>query len=188
MAAPPRAPNGSAPAAGIERRLRWEGFDRGRETEPGMVGWEASRQARADPVAEEGAMAGNEAVRAQVVMAMRRPGAVIGPSDALVMAVVRRVLGALGFEQADGEEGALPASADEIETRLESSGELIARHTAPMAERIQALDAVAVCAERYRRAVRRGKHKKAARTKLFDAVAAWKESPQPHAGRPTDSG
>jgi hypothetical protein len=151
-----------------------------------MVGWEAS--ASADPTAEEGAMAGNEAVRAQVVMAMRRPGAVIGPSDALVMAVVRRVLGALGFEPADEEEGAVPPGADEIETRLEASGELIARQTAPMAERLQALDTLAVCADRYRRAVRRGKHEKAARKKLFDAVAAWKESPPPGAGRTTASG
>jgi hypothetical protein len=119
-------------------------------------------------------MTGNQAVRAQMAVVMRPPAKESGVSDALVTAIVRRVLDTLGSERADDEEGS-PDLVRQLETRLETNSDLIARQTAPMAERVEALERVAAAASAYRRAVRRGKSEKSTRKQLFNAVAAWKD-------------
>ena len=119
-------------------------------------------------------MSGNQAVRAQMAVVVRPPGEENSVSDALVTAIVRSVLDSLGSERADDEEES-PDHVRELEARLETSRELIARQTAPMAERVEALETVASAASAYRKAVRRGKNEKSARKQLFNAVAAWKD-------------
>jgi hypothetical protein len=48
---------------------------------------------------------------------------------------------------------------------------------APVRGRTEALDALAAAAVRYRKAVQKGKGRKAAQARLFEAVAAWKAFP-----------
>jgi hypothetical protein len=95
--------------------------------------------------------------------------------DELVVAIVRHVLVAIGIEDAAVEEDP-PAGVRRMENRLEASRELIARQTARTTRKMAALDAVAVAADGYRESVRKGKAGKSARTKLFDAVAEWRET------------
>jgi hypothetical protein len=121
-------------------------------------------------------MTSNEAVRARIDVAMAGQGSAIRVSDVLVMAIVRQVLDALGLGDPD-HEGAVPLPVRRMEEQLEASRELIVGQTARAAGRVEALDALAVAARRYRKAVDRGKGKKAARAKLFDAVAALTAAP-----------
>jgi len=121
-------------------------------------------------------MTSNEAVRARVEVAMAGQGSAIRVSDVLVMAIVRQVIEALGVE-GPYDEGAVPLPVRRMEEQLQASRELIVGQTARAAGRVQALDALAVAARRYRKAVDRGKGKKAARANLFDAVAALTGTP-----------
>jgi len=135
-------------------------------------------------------MTSNEAVRARVEMAMAGQGSAIRVSDVLVMAIVRQVVDALGIGDR-GDEGAVPLPVRRMEEQLEASRELIVGQTARATRRVEALDALAVAARRYRKAVDRGKGRKAARAKLFDAVAALTAAlappPAPKPGSPPPS-
>jgi hypothetical protein len=116
-------------------------------------------------------MTGNEAVRARIAMAMASHGSAIRISDVLVIAVIRQVRSAIGMEKAD-DSGEVSTAVRKMEEQLEASRELIVRQTAQIARRMAALDAVAAAADGYRRAVDKGSGKRAAREKLFDALAA----------------
>jgi hypothetical protein len=109
-----------------------------------------------------------------MVMAGQRDASRI--PDELVVAIVRKVLVAIGIEGAVVKED-LPDGVHRMEKQLEASRELIARQTARTTRRMAALDALAVAADRYRETVRKGKAGKSARTKLFDAVDEWREIP-----------
>ncbi len=123
-------------------------------------------------------MTGNDAVRARIDVAMGGHGSAIRISDVLVIAIVRQVRRAIGVEE-EGDTEEVPTAVRAMEVQLEASRELIARQSAPVAERIQALEAIAAAADGYRNAVDKGKGKKVARHHLFDAVAAWKSSHRP---------
>jgi hypothetical protein len=132
-------------------------------------------------------MTSNEAVRARVDVAMAGQGSAIRVSDVLVIAIVRQVIDALGVGY-PGDEEALPLPVRRMEEQLEASRELIVGQTARAAKRVEALDALADAARRYRKAMDRGKGRKVARAKLFDAVAASSASlaspPAPRLGSP----
>jgi len=121
-------------------------------------------------------MTSNEAVRARIDVAMAGQGGAIRVSDVLVMAVARQVVDALGVGVPD-DEGPVPLPVRRMEEQLEVSRELIAGQTARVAGRVEALEALAAAARRYRKAVDRGKGKKAARAKLFNALTALTDAP-----------
>lgn len=103
-------------------------------------------------------------------------------SDPLADAVVDLVLEAMGVEPARvGERvGAGPSD------RRGSTRTLAVARAAPALERLEPLTEVAAAAERYRRAVVKGKGRKRARTRLFAALADWKalQGPSGGAGSP----
>ncbi|MGH9078709.1 MAG: hypothetical protein ACRDYE_01285 [Acidimicrobiales bacterium] len=116
-------------------------------------------------------MTRNEAVRAQIKV-MMADGAGVRETDALVNAVVSLVLETMGVEPPEvGEDRAAPESWD----RPGSTRELAALRAATVVERLEPLTAVAQAAERYRKAVRKGKGEKKARKGLFEALSAWEE-------------
>ena len=121
-------------------------------------------------------MTSNEAVRARVEVAMAGQGSAIRVSEVLVMAIIRQVIDALGVDDPE-DQGAVPLPVRRMEEQLEASRELIVGQTARAAGRVEVLDAIAAAARGYRKAVDRGKGKKAARAKLFDAVAALTAAP-----------
>jgi hypothetical protein len=121
------------------------------------------------------AMSGNQAIRAQVKMVMADGGKPAGLPDGLVAAVVRRTLHSLGLD-AVGDEPRESAGVGDPGVQLDGSLALIARETMRAAQRVQALEVVADAAGAYRKSVRKGKGEKAARAKLFEAVAMRKAS------------
>jgi hypothetical protein len=121
------------------------------------------------------AMSGNQAIRAQVKMVMADGGKPAGLPDGLVTAVVRQTLHSIGFDGV-GDEPRGPAGVGDPEVQLDGSLALIARETERAAQRVEALEAVADAAGAYRKSVRKGKGEKAARAKLFEAVAMRKAS------------
>jgi hypothetical protein len=121
------------------------------------------------------AMSGNQAIRAQVKMVMADGGKPAGLPDALVTAVVRRTLHSLGLDEM-GDEPRGSAGVGDPGVQLDGSLALIARETMRAAQRVEALEVVADAAGAYRKSVRKGKGEKAARAKLFEAVAMRKAS------------
>jgi hypothetical protein len=120
----------------------------------------------------------NEAIRAQVKVMMADGAgagepAGAGESDELVDAVLGLVLETMGIEA--------PAVGLETSTLGSQHGgrsprELTARQAAAVVERIEPLTAVVDAADRYRKAVGKGKREKKARKRLFEALEVWKES------------
>ncbi|HEV3281794.1 MAG TPA: hypothetical protein VG032_09345 [Acidimicrobiales bacterium] len=113
----------------------------------------------------------NEAVRSQL-MVMMADAAGAGEAEVLVNEVVSLVLETMGVESPDA---ARVFPSDPRDRRL-STHELAALRAAAVVDKLEPLTAVADAAERYRKAVRKGKGQKKARKKLFESVEAWKES------------
>ncbi|MBF6557715.1 MAG: hypothetical protein IVW52_16455 [Acidimicrobiales bacterium] len=120
-------------------------------------------------------MSGNQAIRAQVKMVMADGGKPAGLPDELVTAVVRQTLQSIGIDEV-GDEHRGPAAVGDPGVQLDGSAALIGRETLRAAQRVEALEAVADAAGAYRKSVRKGKGKKAARANLFEAVAMRKAS------------
>jgi hypothetical protein len=99
-------------------------------------------------------------------------GAEAVDTDPLADLVVDLVLEAMGVNLA-------PAGGNRVGPgpfeRPESTRVLAARRAAPVVDRLELLTAVVRSAQRYRRAVSKGKGKKKARKKLFESLEAWQE-------------
>ncbi len=120
-------------------------------------------------------MSGNQAIRAQVKMVMADGGKPAGLPDGQVTAVVRQTLYSIGLDGV-GDEARGRAGVGDPGVQLDGSQALIARETLRAVQRVEALEAVADAAAAYRKSVRKGKGEKAARAKLFEAVAMRKAS------------
>jgi hypothetical protein len=117
-------------------------------------------------------MTHNEAVRSQIKV-MMADGTGAGETDVLVNEIVGLVFDTIGIQSP---KTAGVASTPALRDRRLSARAWAAIRAAGVVEQLEPLTAVADAAERYRKAVRKGKGTKKAQKQLFESIEAWKKA------------